>query len=141
MNIFENTCLLAGRFLMGIYFIMPALSKITDFEGTSAYMAQHNVPMISVLLFLTILIQLGAGGALIVGFKGKYAAFLLAGLTLTISLFMHNFWTYDEGLERNHELQNFFKNLGIMAGLLMVAALGTGRFSLDQRKTAAYEES
>ena len=133
MPLIENACLLAGRVLMGVYFILPAITKITGFEGTSEYMAAHNVPLIPVLLVITIIIQLGAGGALIVGFKGKYAAFLLAGLTIVITLFMHNFWGYDEGLERAHELQNFFKNMGITAGLLMVAGLGTGRFSVDNR--------
>ena len=133
MNYFENACLLSGRALMGLYFILPAISKITGFEGTSAYMAAHNVPMIPVLLVLTIIIQLSAGSALILGFKGKWAAFLLAGLVLVISLFMHNFWDYEEGTERAHELQNFFKNMGIVAGLLVIAGLGTGKFSLDQR--------
>lgn len=133
MNYFENACLLSGRALMGLYFILPAISKIADFEGTSAYMATHNVPMIPVLLVLTIIIQLGAGSALILGFKGKWAAFLLAGLVLVISLFMHNFWDYEEGMERAHELQNFFKNMGIVAGLLVIAGLGTGKFSLGQR--------
>lgn len=133
MNYFENACLLSGRALMGLYFILPAISKITDFEGTSAYMAAHNVPMIPVLLVLTIIIQLSAGSALILGFKGKWAAFLLAGLVLVISLFMHNFWDYDEGMEQAHEIQNFFKNMGIVAGLLVIAGLGTGKFSLDQK--------
>ena len=128
----ENTCLLFGRFLLGLYFILPGISKITGYEGTVAYMEAHNVPMISALLPLTIVMQLALGAALIVGFRGKLAAFLLAGLTLVISLYMHNFWGFAEGVERNHETQNFFKNMGIMAGLLMVAALGTGRFSIDQ---------
>ncbi|HIG43293.1 MAG: DoxX family protein [bacterium] len=131
--IVENACLLAGRVLMGVYFILPAISKITDFEGTSEYMAVHNVPLIPVLLVITIIIQLSASGALIVGFKGKYAALLLAGLTIVISVFMHNFWDYEEGLERAHELQNFYKNMGIIAGLLVVAGLGTGGFSVDNR--------
>lgn len=97
-------------------------------------MEQHNVPMVSVLLVVTIILQLVGGAAIIVGFKGKTAAFLLAGLTLVISFFMHNFWGMEEGLARSHELQNFFKNMGIMAGLLIITALGTGKLSLDQRK-------
>jgi putative oxidoreductase len=133
MNYFENACLLSGRALMGLYFILPAISKITGFESTSTYMAAHNVPMIPVLLVVTIVIQLSAGSALILGFKGKWAAFLLAGLVLVISLFMHNFWDYAEGMERAHELQNFYKNMGIVAGLLVMAALGTGKYSMDQR--------
>ncbi len=133
MVMVENFCLLAGRFLLGMYFVLPGLSKISGFEATSTYMAEHNVPFIPVLLVLTIILQLGCGIALIVGFKGQIAAFLLAGLTIVISVFMHNFWDLAEGAERAHETQNFFKNLGITGGLLCVAALGVGRFSLDQR--------
>lgn len=130
----ENACLLMGRGLLGVYFILPAISKISDFEGTSVYMAEHNVPMISILLVVTIAIQLGGGFSLMLGLKGKWAAFILAGLTLVISIFMHNFWDYPDGIEKAHELQNFFKNMGIMAGLLCVAGLGTGAFSLDRRR-------
>ncbi len=131
MTMIENACLLIGRFLLGMYFILPGIGKITGFDTTASYMQEHNVPFIPVLLVLTIVIQLSLGGAIILGFKGKFAAFVLAGLTLVISLFMHNFWDYSEGMERNHETQNFFKNMGIMAGLLVVAGVGTGRFSLD----------
>lgn len=130
---FSDACLLLGRLLLGLYFILPGLSKIQDFEGMSAYMAAHNVPMIPVLLTLTIVIQLGAGAMLIVGFRGRIAAFLLAGLTLVISIAMHNFWAYPDGIERGHETQNFVKNMAIMAGLLVVSALGCSRFSLDNR--------
>ncbi len=132
LNHFEAACLLTGRTLLGLYFIIPAIGKITDFEATNAYMVQHNVPLIPVLLVITIIIQLGASASLIVGFKGKWSAFLLAGLTLVISLFMHNFWDI-EGPDKAHEMQNFFKNMGLMGGLLAVSALGTGRFSLDNR--------
>jgi putative oxidoreductase len=137
MTYVQNTCLLLGRFLIGMYFILPGISKITGFEAMSAYMAEHNVPMIPVLLVVTIILQLGCGTAVIVGFKGQLAAFILAGLTLVISLFMHNFWDMEEGTARAHETQNFFKNLGLMGGLLAVAALGTGRFSLDSKVSQA----
>ncbi len=132
LSIAQNICLLTGRFLLGLYFMLPAIGKVMDFDGTSAYMPEHNVPIIPLLLTVTIIIQLGAGGAMIVGFQGKLAAFLLAGLTIAISIFMHNFWECPEGTDRAHETQNFFKNMGIAAGLLMISALGTGRFSLQR---------
>ncbi|MFT5718563.1 MAG: putative oxidoreductase [Oleiphilaceae bacterium] len=133
MNYIENFCLLAGRALLGLYFIVPGISKITNFEGTVQYMEAHDVPMVSVLLPLTIIFQLCAGAALIVGYKGKVAAFLLAGLTLVISIYMHNFWAMEESVARGHEMQNFIKNMAIMAGLLCVAGIGTSKFSLDNR--------
>ena len=132
MSYLENASLLVGRFLLGIYFILPGIGKITGWAGNVTYMSEHNVPFIPVVLVVTIILQLGCGAALIVGFQGKMAAFILAGLTLAISLFMHNFWEYAEGMEKNHETQNFFKNLGIMAGLLIVAGVGTGKFSLTK---------
>jgi len=129
----NNSALLAGRFLMGIYFIMPGLLKIVDFEGTSSYMASHGVPFVPVMLVITIFLQLSLGLFMIIGFKTKMTAFLLAGMVLVISIFMHNFWSMPDGISRAHETQNFFKNMGIMAGLLMVSALGGGNFSLDAR--------
>ena len=61
---FSDACLLFGRFLLGLYFIGPGIMKITDFEGTSAYMASAGVPLIPVLLTMTILIQVGCGAML-----------------------------------------------------------------------------
>lgn len=134
MRVIENICLLLGRLLMGAYFILPGIQKITQYQTMTDYMLAHSVPASAILLPLTIIIQITAGLAIIVGFKGKIAAFLLAGLTLVISLYMHDFWTLAEGIERSHETQNFFKNMGLMAGLLIVVNFGTGKFSLDNKK-------
>lgn len=133
MNPLQTACLLSGRVLLGLYFILPGLQKIFSFDGMLGYMRAHDVPLTAPLLVLTIVIQLSAGAALIVGYRGRIAAFVLAGLTLVISLYMHNFWDMAEGTARGHEMQNFVKNMAIMAGLLCLSALGTGRLSIDNR--------
>ena len=133
MHYFETAILLCGRSLLGFYFIVPGLSKIVNFAGTTTYMEQHQVPAIALLLPLTIVLQLSCGLALIVGYRGKFAAIILAGLTLAISIYMHDFWNYAEGMERAHEMQNFIKNLAIAGGLLVLGALGTGRLSIHNR--------
>lgn len=130
MNQLQTLPLLVGRLLLGLYFIMPGTMKIIGYSSTMEYMAAHNVPMISVLLPLTIAIQILGGIALIIGYQGKLVAFILAALVLIINIYMHNFWTYEVGTERAHEMQNFIKNLAIMAGLLMVSGVGTGKFSV-----------
>lgn len=125
---FELLCSTSGRVILGLYFFGPgALLKITNMEGTSASMAEHGMAFISFFLILTILIQLFGGIAMIVGYKVKPVAFVLAGLTLVISLVMHDFWNIPG------ETQNFVKNMGIMAGLLVAAGLGAGGWSLDSR--------
>lgn len=112
---------LAGRGLLGLYFIIPGISKITGWEATLEYMTAHSVPFVVPLLLVTIVLQIGGGLALLVGYKTQLTAFVLAGLTLIISIYMHNFWNMEEGLQRAHETQNFVKNLAIMAGLFCVA--------------------
>lgn len=133
MRLIKHICLLLGRLLIGSYFIVPGLQKITNYQMMTDYMQAHSVPATTFLLPLTIVIQIVAGLAIIIGFKGKLAAFILAGLTLVICVYMHDFWTMSEGLARNHEMQNFVKNMAIMGGLLIVSSLGTGRLSLDNR--------
>lgn len=119
----QRVLLLGGRALLGIYFILPGVMKITGYADTIDYMANHDVPLITVLLPLTIAIQIGGGLALVIGWQTRIVAFVLAGLTLVISLFMHDFWTMEAGVQQAHETQNFVKNLAIMAGLLCVAGM------------------
>ncbi len=115
-----------GRVLLGLYFVVPGIFKVTGFAGSLAYMELHGVPLALPLLLLTILLQVGGGLALIFDRQTRTAAFLLAGLTLLINLFMHDFWNDYPGGNAQHELQNFIKNLGIFAGLLLLAARRPG---------------
>ena len=123
----QRVLLLVGRALLGLYFIVPGITKITGWSSTVDYMAAHGVPLIPVLLVLTIVLQIGGGISLMIGYRTALVAFVLAGLTLVISLFMHDFWNMEEGLQQAHELQNFIKNLAIMAGLMTLAGTAPAR--------------
>lgn len=125
LRLMENSLKLGGRGLLGLYFIVPGIMKITGFSAMSAYMAAHGVPLIPAALVVTIVLQIGGGISLLIGYRAQIMALLLAGLTVLISLFMHDFWNYEEGLERAHETQNFIKNMAIVAGLMYIA--GTRR--------------
>ena len=117
----DTPAYLLGRVLLALYFFVPGLSKVADFEGTAAYMALHGVPFVVPLLAVTIVVQIGGAVALAIGFQTRWLALMFAGLVLVINLFMHDFWNSYEGGDQGHELQNFIKNLAIMAGLLVLA--------------------
>ncbi len=123
----QRALFLVGRGLLGLYFIVPGISKITGWSQMSDYMAAHGVPLIPVLLAITIVVQVGGGAALLAGYRAQLMAFLLAGTTLVISLFMHDFWNLEEGVVKAHETQNFIKNMAIMAGLMYVAGSNSVR--------------
>ena len=125
---FELLCSTSGRVTLGLYFFGPgALIKIANMDGTSAYMAEQGMIFIYFFLILTILIQLFGGIAVVVGYQVKLVAFVLAGLTLVINVVLHDFWNVPD------QTQNFVKNMGIFAGLLVLAGLGGGGWSLDSK--------
>ncbi len=117
---------IVGRGLLGLYFIVPGITKIVGWEQTTVYMQAHDVPLIPVWLGITIILQVGGGASLLLGYRAGLMAFLLAGLTLMINLFMHDFWNVTESVQQAHETQNFIKNLAIMAGLLYIAGASAG---------------
>jgi putative oxidoreductase len=117
----DSTFFIVGRSLLGLYFILPGLSKVFDFASTLALMRMKGVPFSLVLLPLTIVIQLLGGIFLVLGRNLRLTAFILFGLTIIINLFIHNFWALTGDPSQGHEIQNFVKNLAIAAGLLVLA--------------------
>ena len=118
---FDAFYFVVGRSLLGLYFIVPGLSKVFDYMGTLALMQMKGVPLSSVLLPLTITIQIIGGFFLILGRSLRLSALLLFGLTIIINVYIHDFWTLADDPSYAHEMQNFVKNLAIAAGLLVLA--------------------
>ena len=118
---FDNLFFIIGRSLLGLYFIIPGLSKIFDFVATLSLMRMKGVPFGSVLLPLTIIIQLLGGIFLILGRNLRLTSIILFCLTIIINIYIHNFWALTGDPSQGHEIQNFVKNLAIAAGLLILA--------------------
>ena len=118
----EKTFITVGRVLLGLYFLLPGISKIPTYAGTTEYMLLHNIPLASILLPITIVLQIGLGAMLIIGYRIKESALILAALTIFINIGMHDFWNEYPNTDAGHETQNFVKNLAIFAGLLVLSA-------------------
>ena len=118
----EKTFITIGRVLLGGYFLFPGISKIPTYALTIEYMTLHNIPFVSILLLITIFLQLALGSTLIIGYRIKESALVLAVLTILINIGVHDFWNDYPNTDATHELQNFIKNLGILAGLLVLSA-------------------
>ena len=131
MNKLTDINLLIGRIIIGIYFLIPgAISKIFNYEFVFNYMIDHDVPMTNIALVLTIIIQFICSISIIIGWHSIISAFTLALLTIIINYYMHDFWDMSSGIQQEHELQNFVKNMGIIAGLLILSATNPGKYSV-----------
>ena len=118
----EKFFITVGRMLLGLYFLLPGISKIPTYAVTTEYMLLHNIPLASILLPITIVLQVGLGVMLIIGYRIKESALILAALTIFINIGMHDFWNEYPNTDAGHETQNFVKNLAIFAGLLVLSA-------------------
>lgn len=120
----QNISTLAGRILMSVIFIMAGFSKIGGYEGTQGYMESVGVP--GMLLPLVILLELCGGLVLLIGWKARIMAFLLAGFTLLAAVIFHT--NFGDQIQ----MILFMKNLAIAGGLLFIVAFGAGKWSLDR---------
>ncbi len=118
----EKISITTGRILLGLYFLYPGITKISRYDFMVEYMTLHNIPLINILLPLAIVLQIVLGLMLITGYRIKEPALILATLTIFINVGMHDFWNTYPGTDAGHEMQNFVKNLGIFAGLLVLSA-------------------
>jgi putative oxidoreductase len=126
MNFAAPCSITLGRVLLAIIFIQAGLHKIPGYEGTAAHMDAQGVP--GILLPLVILVELGGGLLVLVGFWTRWAALALAGFSVLAALLFH--W------EPGNQMQmiSFMKNITIAGGFLVLAGAGPGAFALDNRR-------
>ena len=133
MNAISNPLALIGRVLLAWLFIPAGWGKLgAGFAGTAGYIASKGLPMPELLAWGAIAVELLAGIALLIGFKTRWAALLLALFTLGAAVFFHNYWAVPAEQVMVQTLM-FNKNIAIAGGLLVVAALGGGTLGLDGR--------
>jgi len=119
-----------GRILLSAIFIFSAFSKIFAFRFFTGMLAAKGFPLATVAIAIVIFIEAVGGLAILTGFQAKVAAWIVFLYLIPTTLLFHNFWTV-QGMARIDSQAHFMKNLAIMGGLLLLAANGTGRYSLD----------
>ena len=115
-----------ARVLLAQIFIMAGISKISGYAGTQGYMDAMGVP--GMLLPLVIILELGSGLAILVGWQTRWTAYALGGFTVIAAIIFHSNFA-----DQTHMIM-FMKNLALTGGLLLLAEHGAGAFSLDNRK-------
>lgn len=115
-----------GRSLLALYFLLPGLMKFAAFDMHVALMQHHNIPYAAPLLVIAGLANIVGALLLLSNRHVRLASYGLVACILVVNLCLHDFWNFD-GLEAQHEMQNFIKNLGILAGTLILAGISPKR--------------
>jgi putative oxidoreductase len=122
---------LVARLLMAAIFLVFGVRKVLAFAGTVGYFTKLGFPAPEVTVVIAIIIEIGGGILLAIGWKTRWVAWLLALFTLVAMFMAHRYWEFD-GAQYANQMTHFFKNLCIIGGLMMVATFGPGPLSVDK---------
>jgi len=113
------------------------VSAILNNAGTKRFMdlVASGAAAPTWLGYLIAAIELLGGLAILVGGKTRWIAPLLVLWVIIVTVLGHPFWTM-EGQALGINMVNFYKNLAIIAGYLLLAVTGAGRYSFDHRAVA-----
>jgi putative oxidoreductase len=128
----SDEVVLVARILLVALFVVFGWSKLTNYTGTVGYMTQTGVPLPFIATLVAIVVEFVVALAVSIGFWTRPLALLLALYTLATALIAHHFWTM-EGANRYANSINFYKNISIVGGFLLLYVTGAGRYSLDAR--------
>ena len=111
---------LTGRVIIGLYFLVPGISKVLSFPEYTQIVTINEVPFPAFSLILVILCQLIFGSSIILGRFLKLGSLILAINIILFNFYIHDFWNINDVINQKHEMQNFIKNIAILAGLLIL---------------------
>ena len=127
----RDPLLLIARALMMVLFVVFGWHKLINYHETIASFTQAGLSFPSLAALIAVVMELGVGIAVILGLFTRPLALLLALYTIAAAFIGHPFWSISGSGQVEAEI-NFFKNLSIMSGLLVLFLTGAGRFSLDE---------
>ncbi|PLT19907.1 MULTISPECIES: DoxX family protein [Ralstonia] len=126
----RNELMLLARILMMVLFVMSGWAKLSGFQGTVGYMASTGAPVPAVAAAIAVIMELGVGICLLIGFWTRPLALLMALFVLGTSLIGHHYWSMEGAAQAANKIQ-FYKNLTIMGGLFLLAAVGPGKYAVQ----------
>ena len=130
MNALNRYGPLVGRILIALIFVLSGFGKIGGFEGTVGYITSKGLPLPQLAALGAIIVELGGGILLIIGWKARWAAAAMLVFTALAAFLFHNFWAMPPDQAQN-QMIHFMKNISMMGGLLFVVVHGSGALSVD----------
>jgi putative oxidoreductase len=129
----QSQMLLIGRILLAAIFLIAGIRKLMAVAGSTGYLTKLGFPMPEVMIWVAIVVEIGGGLLLILGWHTRRAAWLMILFTAIATAMAHRFWEFDAAQYAN-QMNHFLKNAAIIGGMLYIAAFGPGAISVDGRR-------
>jgi putative oxidoreductase len=128
----DDVLLLVARILLAVLFLIFGWSKLMNYSGTVAYMSQLGTPVPPLAAAVAIVVEFFGSIAIILGVFTRPIAILFALYAIATALIGHHYWTMTGDAAAGNMI-NFYKNISIAGGFLLLYATGAGRYSIDAK--------
>ena len=126
----RDVILLLGRIALGAIFVKSGLQKLMALSAFAASLASRGVPQSSVWAVIRATVEFVGGILIVTGLRTREASLLMVLFVIVATGISHRYWEFADAARRLQESQ-FFKNLSIIGGFVLLFATGSGRFGLD----------
>jgi putative oxidoreductase len=123
----QDFLLLAGR-IIGWIFVESGWRKLMDIPAFVATMPRRGLPWF--MGYVAPPVEFFGGLALLLGFATRYAALLMLAFTIIATFSSHRFWDVPDA-QRAQQHTQFWKNVTMMGGIVLLFVTAAGRFSID----------
>jgi len=119
--------ILLGRVLMSAIFLRSGYGKLMAPAATMGMFMHYRLPAVGAVYAVALVVELLGGALILAGWKTRYVAPVMAAWCIATAVVAH--------LHPGDVTQmiNFYKNLCMAGGFLLLGANGAGRISLDRR--------
>ena len=116
---------LLGRLLIGAPFILSGLGKVMAHDATVGYISSVGLPLPQLAWLIAITVEMGGGALLVVGYRARPVALVVALFALATALAFHR------NFADQNQMIHFLKNVMLVGGLLQIVYFGAGPLSID----------
>jgi putative oxidoreductase len=126
----QDALLLVGRILLGWIFVQSGWRKLMDIPGFVATMPRRGLP--EFLGYVAPPVEFIGGVMILLGLATRYAALLILLFTIIATFSSHRYWDFADATQRQQQHTQFWKNISMMGGQVLLFLTGAGRYALDR---------
>jgi putative oxidoreductase len=123
---------LLGRILFVLIFVNAGPRLLLG--QAVAFAVSQGVPMASIAVPIAGLLALAGGLSILLGYRAKIGAWLIALFLIGVTPMMHKFWVISDPMRYQLQLATFMRNVSMLGGALLISQFGAGPWSLDARR-------
>ena len=129
----KSAIVFLGRLFFAAIFVTAGPNHFT--KQAIGYAASQGAPLASIAVPVAGLLAIVGGLSILLGYRAKVGAWLIALFLIPVTFIMHKFWTVTDPLMAQIQMIMFMKNVAMLGGALLISQFGAGPWSLDARRT------